>query len=213
MKPIATLLFLSCSLFTHYANGQTHRISLNLTYGSNVNYELKGIHAPQVSFSWQNKLKHWHELELGNLYLAKGDIVTTQGKVAAIHFENFMLRYQYTVPVLSQKISGPLQLTTGAGIQTYNQLSQVKPFISTLYRTSFYKSWFNAYIAPGLTYTWKERWYASLNIPVNIETLELNSNRVQNPAWSRAEQRYTETEFTMFHNPGMLFRAGIGATF
>jgi hypothetical protein len=197
----AFILFVSLAFS---AAAQTHKLSMNLTYGSRNTNEFSGINGPQVSYAWQSKCLGWHEVELGNIHL---------NKIGTTRQQNFTLRYQYSIPLLTSRLKGRFQPFIGVGATNFNGFAQNVPEVPHLYRTSVSAINFRTYLAPGVNYSISERAFASVSIPVNFAAAQYTSNRVENPTWSPAEQRNSQFTFDAFRNPGFILRAGAGVLF
>ena len=172
----------------------------------NEHFNNLSISGPQLAYSFKNKRNNWHEFELVTINI---------GYTNYRHSANLALRYQYNIFILKNKLNGRLKPFAGLGALNFTKYdrSYASDNSTINFGTKYISNTLDAYVSPGVEYSFSPRIYTTLQIPLTIINLTGNSNRVYNPAWSKREQKNATSEFNLIPLESFNARLSLGYKF
>jgi len=169
---------------------------------------------PSFAFQWKTTNRVYQEIELMNLHVSnkqnRGKNVIAGGVLYNHKYfkTDIALRYE-VIYALSKSDNKKWMPAIGLGINPYFLQEISNPVVSYAFKTSLTNTGAGIYIIPRMVYNISERVYLDINIPVLVTENNFEISKVENPGFTREQQRtttFTSTQFPSFYSG----RIGLG---
>jgi len=171
---------------------------------------------PSIAFQWRTKKNNFHEIELSQVWFGKVatkseeiDRQTNQKETQGgqeTWKSSFSLRYEYVLN-FRKKATTKLVPSIGFGAGTYFNRSKTEPLVSNSFPAATTQLGLKLYVTPRLSYYFNPRWFLDVNLPICASDLNMTRFKVENPAFTSAQQTSSSSVFETFPK---MFSARIG---
>ena len=168
---------------------------------------------PTIAIQWKSKEnKYGHQIELTTLESKKVDFEEiAQNETIAGYTSNYgSIAFRYELKRfwnLNKVKNLILELGTGAHPVFIWNISNPKTSLS--FPTRYNNTSLSAMLVPGISYTLSEKCSLNLNVPLNLLSIRLTNQTVQNPSFNNNQQKTTTLDFSTLDR-NMYLRLGVG---
>jgi len=236
------MVLLGAISMTVYSQNSTHPVSIALysNFNLNSNYITHGqgpsegtIHteferefygfnfSPAVEINTDKG--NYHSVEISRLaynnnYNKEYYIVDSTGAISQVlsastaQAFNCFLRYEYTITLFKKQNWEKFGTAIGFSATPFFRWSKSNSSISSEFPVTKTGTGIYLSVIPRLTYSFSEKWFIDLNVPLALVTAQYNSIKTDNPVLP-VNQRNTAT-FDFHQGPiGVAVRLGVGYRF